>query len=125
MPELWVPGFAGPLDDLVDRIHRRIEQFAEEAGVERPSVEVELADGARYDVEALTAEPGYGFVTIRPHAGDDVPGRGDRPDRVDQAHRAQQGRGGARPARLLAAVVGTGFSLSLLTPSWRVESGSD
>jgi len=73
MPELWVPGFAGPLDDLVERIHRRIEQFAEEAKVGRPVVEVELADGARYSVESLTAEPGYGFVTLRPHADDGAP----------------------------------------------------
>jgi hypothetical protein len=74
MPELWVPGFAGPLDDLVDRIHRRIEQFATEHGVEQAYVEVELGDGVRYAVETLAAEPGYGFVTIRPHAADDVPG---------------------------------------------------
>ena len=74
MPELWVPGYAGPADDLVGRIHRRIEQFASEAGIEQASVEVELADGARYAVESLTAEPGYGFVTIRPHPTDDVPG---------------------------------------------------
>ena len=73
MPELWVPGFAGPLDDLVERIHRRIEQLAEEAKVARPFVEVELADGARYSIESLSAEPGYGFVTLRPHAEDDVP----------------------------------------------------
>ena len=72
-PELWVPGFAGPLDDLIDRIHRRIEQFAGEADVERPSVEVELVDGVRYGVESLSPEPGYGFVTIRPHPGEDVP----------------------------------------------------
>jgi hypothetical protein len=70
---LWVPGFAGPLDDLVERIHRRVEQFAAEAKVEQAFVEVELADGARYAVESLTAEPGYGFVTVRPHPGDDVP----------------------------------------------------
>ena len=73
MPDLWVPGFAGPLDDLVERIHRRIEQFAEEAGVESTFVEVELADGVRYAVESLTAEPGYGFVTIHPHPSDDTP----------------------------------------------------
>jgi hypothetical protein len=72
-PELWVPGFAGPLDDLVDRIHRRIEQFAEEAGVKQAYVEVELIDGVRYAVESLTADPGYGFVTIRPHQGDGTP----------------------------------------------------
>ncbi len=74
MPELWVPGYAGPADDLVERIHRRIEQFANDQGVEQASVEVELADGVRYAVESLAPEPGYGFVTIRPHAGEDVPG---------------------------------------------------
>ena len=73
MPDLWVPGFAGPLDDLVERIHRRIEQFAEGAEVETTFVEIELADGARYTVESLTAEPGYGFVTIHPHPLDDTP----------------------------------------------------
>jgi len=74
MPELWVPGYAGPADGLVERIHRRIEQFAQEHDVEQASVEVELADGVRYAVESLAPEPGYGFVTIRPHAGEDVPG---------------------------------------------------
>ena len=73
MPDLWVPGFAGPLDDLIDRIHRRIAQFAEEAEVEQAFVEVELVDGVRYAVEALSAEPGSGFVTIRPHDGEDTP----------------------------------------------------
>ena len=72
-PDLWLPGFAGPLDDLVDRIHRRIEQYAHEAGVEQAYVEIELADGVRYAVESLAAEPGYGFVTIRPHQADDTP----------------------------------------------------
>jgi hypothetical protein len=71
--ELWVPGFAGPLDDLIERIHRRIEQFAGEADVERPFVEVELVDGVRYAVESLSPEPGYGFVTIRPHPGEGMP----------------------------------------------------
>lgn len=74
MPELWVPGFAGPLDDLIDRIHRRIERFADEAGVDQAFVEVELADGMRYTVESLSADPGYGFITVRPHPDDDAPG---------------------------------------------------
>lgn len=73
-PDLWIPGFAGPLDDLVERIHRRIEQFAAEHEVERTYVEIELADGMRYAVESLAAEPGYGFMTIRPHQTDDAPG---------------------------------------------------
>jgi hypothetical protein len=71
---LWVPGFAGPLDDLIDRIHRRVEQFAKESGVEQAYVEIELADGSRYAIESLNASPGYGFVAIRPHPGEDVPG---------------------------------------------------
>jgi len=73
MPELWVPGYAGPADDLVERIHRRIEQYAAEAAVEQAYVEIELADGVRYAVATLTADPGFGFVTLRPHPGEDVP----------------------------------------------------
>ena len=73
MPELWIPGFAGPLDDLVNRIHRRIEQFASESGVEQPAVEIELAGGTRYTIESLSAEPGYGFVTLRPHPAENMP----------------------------------------------------
>jgi len=73
MPDLWIPGFAGPLDDLVNRVHRRIEQFASESGVEQPAVEIELVGGTRYAIESLSAEPGYGFVTLRPHAVDNGP----------------------------------------------------
>ena len=73
MAELWVPGYAGPLDNLVERIHRRIEQFAQEAKVEQACVEVELADSSRYCVETLTAEPGYGFVTLRLHPAEGGP----------------------------------------------------
>jgi hypothetical protein len=72
VPEVWIPGFAGPLDDLINRIHRRIEQFSAEAKIERPAVEVELSGGLRYSIESISAEPGYGFVTLRPH-GDDAP----------------------------------------------------
>ena len=72
--ELWVPGFAGPLNQLVERIHRRIEQYASEQKIEQAHVEIELADGVRYAVESLAAEPGFGFVTIRPHEGDGTPG---------------------------------------------------
>jgi hypothetical protein len=73
VPDLWAPGFAGPLEALVERIHRRIAQVAEEGGVDAAFVEVELVDGVRYAVESLSADPGYGFVTIRPHAAEDTP----------------------------------------------------
>jgi hypothetical protein len=100
--ELWVPGFAGPLDDLVDRIHRRIEQFAQEAGVEQASVEIELADGARFAVASLSAAPGYGFVTIRPHPGEELPDELIVP--VGSIRRIELSRVGEEHARL-------GFSL--------------
>ena len=71
MPELWLPGVEGPHEDFVERIHRQIERFAQRAGVERAAVDVELADGSRFVLDSLSPEPGYGFVTIRPHAGAD------------------------------------------------------
>jgi len=67
---------AGPLEEWVKRVHRRIEAFASDAGVERAFVEVELLDGVRYALDAITAEPGFGFVTLRPQGGpddDDLP----------------------------------------------------
>ena len=72
MRELWIPGMAGPLDDLVARIHRRIEAFAREHGVEA-MVEVELYDGALIRLASLSPEPGYGFLTLVPVAEDAEP----------------------------------------------------
>ena len=76
MSELWIPGVAAPQDEFVHRLHRQIERFAAEQGVERAFVQVELVDGSRFTVHSITAEPGYGFVSIRPHEEDepDVPG---------------------------------------------------
>ena len=58
---------AGPLDELVGRIHRRIKQFADEHGVEA-MVEAELADGSLHRLESISADPGFGFVTLCPHS---------------------------------------------------------
>jgi hypothetical protein len=58
---------AGPLDELVGRIHRRIKQFADEHGVEA-MVEAELADGSLHRLRSISAEPGFGFVTLCPHS---------------------------------------------------------
>jgi hypothetical protein len=69
--DLWTPGKAGPQDELVVRIHRQIARFAGERQIEQPVVEVELRGGSRFELEALLPEPGYGFVTIRTHTGDD------------------------------------------------------
>ena len=63
MPELWTPGMqSAPLDELLERLHRQIRAFGEEA-----VVEVELHEGARYTLESVSPEPGVGFVTLRPH----------------------------------------------------------
>ncbi len=57
----------GPLDDLVRRIERRIEAFQAEHAVEQVSVDVELHDGSLHRLASISAEPGYGFVTLCPH----------------------------------------------------------
>ena len=69
--------------------------------MEQAFVEVELADGARFAVESLEPEPGYGFITIRPHPGEGVPGEVIVAVGTIEADRAEQGRRGARDPRLL------------------------
>lgn len=64
---------AGPLDDLVARILRRVESFAEEHGLEQAMVEAELADGALLRLATIRPDPGYGFLTLVPHAQDGEP----------------------------------------------------
>jgi hypothetical protein len=74
MSDLWTPGQAGPHEGLVDRIHRQVARFARERGIEQAVVELELRDGSRFELDAILPEPGYGFVTIRPHPGaEDAP----------------------------------------------------
>ena len=66
-PDLWVPGAGGPsLDDLVARILRTIESYAQRHDVERPHVEVTLHDGTRFALHSLRPEPGFGLVTLCP-----------------------------------------------------------
>jgi hypothetical protein len=69
--QLWLPGVEGPQDDFVERLHRQIERFARERGLERISVDVELDGGSRFQLDTISPEPGYGFVTLRPHPTDD------------------------------------------------------
>jgi hypothetical protein len=70
VPEVWNPGSAGPVDDLVNRIHLRIEAFVELHG-KQALVEVQLRDGPSTVVHSISAEPGSGFVTLVPHSDDD------------------------------------------------------
>jgi hypothetical protein len=68
VPELWIPGAAeASLDDFVARVHRQIERFTAGHEAEETHVEVELGDGERLALQALSAEPGYGFVTLTVH----------------------------------------------------------
>ena len=67
MSNIWLPGAAGPLDDLIGRIQRRVERFAEQHGLDRAAVEVELMDGSLLQLDSVSPEPGYGFLTLVPH----------------------------------------------------------
>jgi hypothetical protein len=68
VPDLWIPGAAGPLDQFVERLHRRVADFASKHGLEEAAVEIELSDGALIAVSEISAEPGFGFITLSPHA---------------------------------------------------------
>ncbi len=69
MPELWIPGTAEPSSEaLVERILSQIERFAREQPGGEVQVEVELRDGSVIALESILSEPGYGFVTLRPHS---------------------------------------------------------
>ncbi len=65
---LWTPGATGPLEEFVERLHRRVRDFARRHGLEEAAVEVELADGALLSVKSIGADPGFGFLTLCPHA---------------------------------------------------------
>ena len=64
---IWTPGMAWPLEELVNRIHRRIDSFKEQHGLEEVGVSVELFDGSLHRLASLSPEPGFGFVTLCPH----------------------------------------------------------
>lgn len=81
MPELWVPGAAGPsLEDFVARLHKTIEDFAARRGWEAAIVEVQLHDGTRFALHSIRPEPGYGFLTLCPY-----PEEQERPWPKDEA----------------------------------------
>ena len=71
MSGLWIPGVAaGPQEDFVHRIVRRIEAFAERRGWEEAVVELELVDGAVLTLHSMSPEPGFGFITVCPYPED-------------------------------------------------------
>jgi len=74
MPELWTPTPELPHEAFVERLHKAIASFAEAAGVEKPIVEIELADRSRFVLERIEPEPGFGMVTLYvTDARDDAP----------------------------------------------------
>ena len=64
---------AGPLDELVQRILRRVDHFKAEHGLEEAEVSVELVDGSLYRLKTISAEPGFGFVSMCPHCDEGDP----------------------------------------------------
>ena len=74
MPDLWTPNADLPHEAFVERLHKAIASFAETAGVQKPLVEVELADTSRFVLERIEPEPGFGMVTLYvTDARDDAP----------------------------------------------------
>jgi hypothetical protein len=69
MSELWVPG--GPsADEFVARVHHQIARFTETNGLAQARVELQLRDGPLLVLDSIAPEPGFGFVTLRPHHED-------------------------------------------------------
>ena len=65
---------AGPVEELVKRLERRVEQFREEHALADVEVTIELVDGSLHRLKTLAAEPGFGFISFCPH--------GDEPEEV-------------------------------------------
>ena len=70
---IWTPGAAGPLEELVKRIHHRIDTFREQYALDEVGVSIELFDGSLHRLASLSPEPGFGFVTLCPHCGQGEP----------------------------------------------------
>jgi hypothetical protein len=75
MPDLWTPNAELPDEAFIERLHKAIASFAAEMGVEKPFVEVELADRSRFVLDRIEPEPGFGMVTlyVTDARDDDVP----------------------------------------------------
>jgi hypothetical protein len=69
MSELWLPGRPSA-DEFVARVHHQIARFAEANGLAQAKVELQLRDGPLLVLDSIAAEPGFGFVTLRPHQED-------------------------------------------------------
>ena len=61
MPDLWTPNAELPHEAFVERLHKAIASFAEANGVEKPVVEVELADRSRFVLERIEPSRASGW----------------------------------------------------------------
>lgn len=95
---------AGPHEEFVAGVHRCIARFTEAEGVPQAFVQVELADGSRFTLHSISPDPGFGFVTIRPHPEDRLESPGELIVPVGSIRRIELDRAEAQRARL-------GFSL--------------
>ena len=57
--------------DAARPILRRVDGFKEEHSLDEVEVSIELIDGSLHRLQTLSSEPGYGFVSFRPHGEDD------------------------------------------------------
>src|SRR4029450_12131088 len=100
VPDLWLPGAAGPPDQLGERLQRRVAEFARKHDLKEAAVEVELSDGALISVSEISPEPGFGFVTLTPHRDEPhelvVPIGSIRQFVIGPPAAARAGGGGAR-----------------------------
>ncbi len=64
---------AGPLEELVKRILRRVDQFKADHSLAEAEVSIELVDGSLHRLRTFSAEPGFGFVSFCPHCDDGEP----------------------------------------------------
>jgi hypothetical protein len=109
--QIWTPGMAGPLEAFVERLQRRVEAFAERRGWAQAWVEIEFIDGSTVSVHSISAEPGFGFVTICPY-----------PEDEEQAWPAPGGTDDAVPPEELIVPIG---SIKRITLAAAAEQRSD
>jgi len=48
-----------------------VGDFAEEHGLDQAELRIELVDGSQHVLATATAEPGFGFFSFVPHAGEE------------------------------------------------------
>ena len=61
MPELWTPVNELPHEAFVERLPPCDRDFAEATGVEKPIVEIELADTSRFSSIGSSPSPASGW----------------------------------------------------------------